>query len=213
MVTILHIEIKRSMACILLDTGEQYWIRAADLPGPFFCEGQQYDREAFLQNIRILQYPRALNHAVSMLARRPCSTHEIRTGLIRKQFSEDVSDLVVFKLEKEKLLDDRDFCEQWIRYRISRRYGPARIRHELKMKGINEDYIDEALEKTDAEINTENAVNLGRKYWNQLKPGDDIRKFRQKVISALVRKGYDWETAKAACEKAEREKQQKNCTD
>ena len=202
MVIIQNISSVRSMVCIYLDTEEKYWIRSADFSASGFHEGDEYSREDFLRKIRIIQYPRALNYAVSMLAKRPCSKEEIRTRLLHKYYAEDVSDLVIYKLEKENLLNDEDFSEQWMRYRISRKCGPALIRRELKMKGIEESLIDKQLDALDSDEKYRNAVQLAGKAWNRMKPGDDIRKSRQKVIATLVRKGYDWETARAACEQA-----------
>ena len=136
MVTIVETENVRSFCCIRLDNGTSWWIRRDDLPLSGFREGQTYEEEDFQQQLRLCQYPRALNHAVSMLARRPCSRKEIADRLKRLRYTEEVADLVVYKLVREKLLDDEAFCDQWIRYRLSSRYGPSVIRRELIMKGI-----------------------------------------------------------------------------
>ncbi len=205
MAMIQEIRHERSSVCIILDTGEHYWIRKSDFSESDFYEQAEYNHEDFMLKIRVLQYPRALNHAVAMLAKRPCSKSEIRTRLLQKQYSEDVTDLVVYKLEKENLLNDQEFCDQWIRSRVSRKYGPARIRMELKMKGIEEDYITEGLNNLDTDEELQNACILANKYRSHMKPDDDIRKNRQKIVSALVRKGYSWETARMACDKTEQQ--------
>lgn len=150
-------------------------------------------------------YARALNRAVAMLARRPCSKKEIADRLRRAGFAEETAELVLYKLEKEKLLDDEAFCEQWIRYRLSGKYGPAVIRRELRLKGISEDMIDSAFDLLDEEDQRENALSVARKAWKRTKPTDDVRKNRQKVIASLVRKGYSWEEARIACSLAEKD--------
>ena len=138
-------------------------------------------------------------------ARRACSRKEISDRLKRLRYTEEVAELVVYKLEKEKLLDDAAFCRQWIRYRLSAGYGPSVIRRELRMKGISAGMIDEALADLPPEEEDENAVRLALKAWKRTGTSGDLRKNRQKVIAALVRKGYGWDTARAACEKAENE--------
>ena len=203
MVTVKEISRIRASACILTDSGEKYWLREADLPLAGIREGMSFEPEDFHQKIRLCQYPRALNHAVSMLARRPCSRKEITSRLVRLRYTEDVAELVVYKLEKEKLLDDGDFCEQWIRYRLTKSYGPSVIRRELKMKGIPDGMIDKVLEEADPGEQENNAVALARKAWKRVGTGGDVRKNRQRVIASLVRKGYDWETAGKACREAE----------
>ena len=146
-----------------------------------------------------------MNHAVSMLARRPCSRGEIRSRLVSRRYMEDVADLVVYKLEKENLLNDREFCDQWIRFRTARHFGPAVIRRELRMKGIPPDMIEEALAQAEPPDHEDHALVLARKAWARSKAGEDVRKTRQRVITSLIRKGYSWEDARIACDKAEHE--------
>ena len=205
MVTIQEIRLVRSLACVCLDSGEKYWLRHEDLPTSGLKEGMEYEPEALYRQIRLLQYPRALNLAVAMLARRPCSKGEIRSKLIIRRFSEEVADLVILKLEKENLLNDEDFCEQWIRCRLSRNYGPSLIRRELRLKGIPDELICLVMERFPEESCQENAVLLARKAWKRVGPDAGLPAARQKVIAALVRKGYDWDTARSACETAEKE--------
>lgn len=205
MVTVTEMENVRASCCIHLDNGTRWWIRRDDLPQAGFREGASFDEDTFQERIRLCQYPRALNHAVSMLARRPCSRKEISDRLKRLRYTEEVAELVVYKLEKENLLDDAAFCEQWIRYRLSAGFGPSVIRRDLRMKGISAAMIDEALADRPSDEEGENALRLAVKAWKRAGTSGDIRKNRQKIIAALVRKGYDWDTARAACEKAENE--------
>ena len=206
MVTVREITCERSCARILLDTGETFYLQREDLAVSGITEGETCDQEDFLRKIRILQYPRALNVAVAMLARRPCSSGEILSRLAYRRFTDEVAGLVLYKLEKEKLIDDRAFCGQWIRFRSGRGIGPSAIRRELRMKGIPDDMISAALEQLDPSEETENALKAARKAWSRIKPGGDVRRTRQKVTASLVRKGYGWEEARSACEAAEEEK-------
>ena len=203
MVRIMELKADDSQTSILLDSGEKYWLKNNDLAGTGIFEGAELSRESFFHWLRIRQYPRALNQAVSMLARRPCSTGEIVSRLTRKRYADEVIELVIYKLEKEKLLNDRDFCDQWIQYRFNHGYGPVFIRRELRMKGIAQEMIDTALELFDEDDRMEKAEALARKAWMRTKPDKDLRKSRQKVIAFLVRKGYSWDTARAACKSAE----------
>ena len=208
MVTVREIRREHSAVCILLDTGERFLLKAEDLVGTGISENAVFEEEAFLQQIRLRQYPRALSAAVSMLARRPCSTGEITDRLLRRNFIPEVTELVVYKLKKENLLDDELFCEQWIRYRMEHRFGPVRIRQELKMKGVPAQMIDCALSRLyDPEEESGHIAVLARKAWSRVRPGEDIRKSRQKVIASLIRKGYGWEEARAASDAAESERE------
>ncbi len=205
-VTIVTVTPVRNLVRIQLDSGAEYWLRKQDMYALSCLEGNEVDEEVFLQQVRLLQYPRALNHAVSMLARRPCSRHEVFSSLQRHRYTEEIAALVVYKLEKENLLNDESFCEQWIRYKQDCRFGKKRILLELRQKGIPEDLARSALENTEDPDNSSGAFSFALRAWNRTKPEEDIRKSRQKVIACLVRKGYDWETARSACDAAEKQK-------
>ena len=204
MVTIQSIAFVRSMACILLEDGRKIWLTRSDLLESGWREGASVDREDFERFVSLRQYPRALNQAVAMLARRPCSKGEISQNLRRHRYADDVIGLVICKLEKENLLNDQEFSELWIQQR-SRKYGSRRIRQELRTKGVPESTAEEALSSLSEEEMLESATVLAAKAWSKAKPGEDLRKTRQRIIASLVRKGFDWDLAKQASDTAESE--------
>jgi len=204
MVTIQNIGFVRSMACIQLDDGRKIWLTRSDLLESGWREGASVDREDFERFVSLRQYPRALNQAVAMLARRPCSKGEISQNLRCHRYADDVIGLVICKLEKENLLNDQEFSELWIQQR-SRKYGSRRIRQELRTKGVPESTAEEALSSLSEEEMLESATVLAAKAWSKAKPGEDLRKTRQRIIASLVRKGFDWDLAKQASDTAESE--------
>lgn len=204
MVTILNISFERSMACLELDDGRKIWISRSALRESGWGVNVAIDPEAFNRSIELFQYPNALNQAVSLLARRPYSKGEIERNLARHHYTREVIELVTYKLTKEKLLDDRDFSEIWVRNR-SEKYGARRIRQELRVKGVPAEIAEEAVDRLSGEDELAAAEKHARKLWAKTRPEDDIRKARQRIISSLLRKGYAWEIAKQASDTAEGE--------
>ena len=149
----------------------------------------------------IRDYPAALDRAVRLLAERPRSKKEIRDRLSSAGYDEEVVDLVILKLEKEKLLDDQDFAEQWVQSR-SRKYGPARIRHELRIKGIDQETVQAATESMTEQDQLEHAMDAARRKIRFQGNSCDPRKLKQRIIAMLVRKGYSWELASKAYDAA-----------
>ena len=209
MVKIIGIDYFRSMAVITLDNAVSFRISRIEADNSGFHEGISYDEESFFRTVQLIQYPKALNNAVSMLSRRPCSSSEIINRLKKYQYLPDVIDLVLFKLKRENLIDDRAFCEHWVSYRIGQNYGPSRIIAELRTKGISRFMAEEALAKFDPDEQMDHSVSLAVKAWLRTDPDEGWYKSRQKIIAYLVRKGYSWETAKKACVIAEQEMQKK----
>ena len=206
MAVIEEIRTVRSFVSIRLDRGDTVWLRREDLPGMNLAEGLEVDDDAFDQAVRVRQYPRALDLAVAMLARRPCSKGEIRSRLKYRRYKDDVAELVVYKLEKEKFLDDEEFCRQWISFRQSRHFGPAAIGRELRMKGVAQELIDSAFSRPDFDCGEEeHALEIARKAWKRASSGGDPGTARRKVIASVVRRGFSWETARKACDLAEKQ--------
>ncbi len=200
MVIIEEITPLRTGVQIRLDSGRTVRLTRKDAEEGGFREGMSLPDEAFDQFVRLHQYPRALNQAVAMLARRPCSRHEIESRLRRTRYEEEIVELVLYKLEKERLLNDAEFADSWVQYRAGGRYGERRILQELKQKGVADDVAREAVGKLEASDSLDNAVHLAEKALQRSKPGENKWTVRNRVLAALVRKGYSWDTAAKAYE-------------
>ena len=134
-----------------------------------------------------------------MLARRPHSKGEIERKLENAHYDDEVIGLVLYKLEKEKLLDDLDFARQWVESRMHK-YGAGRIRQELRMKDIDPEMIDEVLEAATEDEQLQHAVDFARKKLKTIRVSDDRQKVFRNTVAALVRRGFSWETARKAFE-------------
>lgn len=182
-----------------LEDGRHFIVKRIALDDYPLEIGSEAEEDSFMQFIRIHQYPDALNSAVAMLARRACSRKEIADKMRQQGFCEDVADLVLYKLEKEGLLNDRDFSGQWARYRAGGHYGAGRIYRELRMKGVDEETAKEAIGFIDREEQYQAALDLAAKTMKKAGSGEDSRKTRQRIIRTLVSRGFDWDTARDVC--------------
>ena len=68
------------------------------------------------------------------------------------------------------------------------------------MKGISGEDAEKALSEMTEEDYLKDAIVIARKASLRLKATDDLRKARQKISAAVVRRGYDWEIARQACD-------------
>lgn len=203
METITEIEKNRSMCRISLSSGNHYWLKDTDLTDTVYFPGKDVDPEEFEHFVLLCQYPRALNDAVRMLSRRACSTGEIRTGLLRRRYSDQTIEMVLYKLSREKLTDDRSFAIQWSHYRMRKSLGKSRIRQELRQKGVPEENIEEAVLCVDEDALFEQALRYAVKKLKNI-TDEKNEKDIQRAVRSLVQRGYDWETAKQACQEAVR---------
>ena len=195
-------EVIRGKTKIVFESGWTVWLDRRWMPGFSLDPGTAVERADFEKFLLLHQYPSALNDAVTLLAVRNRSRLEIRQSLLRRKYDHAVIEMVFFKLEKEKLLNDEEFSAQWVQARMSK-YGPIRIARELRMKGIDRDMTGSAIQEVlteDQEL--ENAVLLAmKKLRTEKTDAEEIKRF-QRITSFLVRRGYSWEIARKAYEMA-----------
>ena len=89
------------------------------------------------------------NRAMNYLARREHSYQELRDKLLRKGFELSLIDLVLTKLQENRLLSDQRFTDCFIQSRINKGQGPLRIKQELQSRGIDKNLVDSVLQNYD----------------------------------------------------------------
>ena len=82
--------------------------------------------------------------ALQLLTRRDYSRAELKGKLAAHAESEEELDHVLATLQSERLLSDERYAAQRVAVRGSR-YGNARLKQELRQKGVNDEDIETAL--------------------------------------------------------------------
>lgn len=194
---------KRHSAVIVMESGEQFWLTWTQLQEHEpFAVGLEVDTDELRQWLLPRQYPMALNDAVALLAQRARASGEIRQKLRRKLYMEDTIEMVLYKLEKERLMDDENFAHDWAASRARSQIGRSRIMRELRMKGIPQEMAERALEELDGDEGDEAAVALARKLLRRYSGETDERRAMQKLLAAMARRGYGYEDSRRAIETA-----------
>ena len=98
--------------------------------------------------------------AFRLLARREHSRQELGRKLSVRAESPEALEFLLTDLEKRKQLSDERFAAERARV-MSRKFGAARIRHDLKAKGIEAEFIDRV--SSEGELERARAI-LARKY-------------------------------------------------
>lgn len=177
------------------------------VPGKIFrerplSEGEPIDLEEYDNWLMVRQYRQALDRAVAALASRAHSKHELEQKLLRAGYRPCTVEMVLYKLETEGFLDDADFARQWVEARTTRKLGTRRIAQELRHKGVSTDEAEAALAQVDEDEQLTAATALVEKALARAKPGEDPRKTASRITGMLARRGYGWDIARQALEKA-----------
>lgn len=143
-------------------------------------------------------FENAHERALRFLEPRPRSTAEVREHLRKKQLAPELIDRVIARLTDAGLLDDAAFAKYWVdnREQFRPRAGRA-LRFELRRKGLSSSDIQAAIGDVDE---AESAYRAGVARAKRLS-GLEHREFMEKLGAFLMRRGFNYGTAKDAAER------------
>jgi regulatory protein len=128
--------------------------------------------------------------ALRQLSTAPRTRAQLAQAMARRGVPDDVAHAVLDRFEEVDLIDDEAFAREWVESRhagkgLSRRA----LRHELRLKGIHDETVREAVDSIDAEQELEAARDLVRRRLPAMRGDDPIRRSRR-LAGMLARKGY-----------------------
>ncbi len=196
-------ETKRGFTAVF-QSGETLRLSPADLRALPLTVGDAVDVAAYRHNLLLRQYPEALERAVGLLAVRARSKQEVERRLAERGYLPDTVEMVLYKLEREHLLSDEAFAQAWTEARAARGLGKARLRQELRMKGVESGIADDAINALDDEEMARQAQSLAEKLLRRL-AGEPPQDARRKALAAMQRRGYAYGDAAKALQAASAE--------
>ena len=124
--------------------------------------------------------------AYDLLSRRDHSETELRRKLRQKGgLAEEIPPLIE-DLREKGYLDDRRFCENFVRFRVGKAWGLRRYRQELLARGVTSDVVDSVLSGL-PELDDESVQKkLHRLAEKELGRGREP----EKVVASLIRRGF-----------------------
>lgn len=132
--------------------------------------------------------------AMRYVARRARTCAEVRRKLREKGHPSPAIDGAVARLKELGYLDDAEYAREYVRSRFrAKGYGPVRLKHELKERGVARLQIEDAMLELDHDELREAAREHARKRWPRLAGEDDPRRRRQKLTGYLRRRGFSYE--------------------
>jgi regulatory protein len=132
---------------------------------------------------------RAYERALNFLSYRPRSEAEVCRNLHKKNVEDEVVEVVVERLTRAGLLDDREFARYWVENRLQFNPRGARaLRQELWQRGVPASIIADTLASLDEEVAARKAADAGARRLAHLEPRD----FRRRLGAYLARRGFSY---------------------
>ncbi|MHB1316994.1 MAG: RecX family transcriptional regulator [Anaerolineae bacterium] len=140
---------------------------------------------------------KAYDRTLGYLSYRPRSADEIRRYLAKRSLEPAAIDQIVARLERARLVNDREFAEFWVENRETfRPRGAWALRAELRQKGVADPVIEAALLELDEHESAMRAAETAaRRYGRQ-----DRDDFYRHMIGYLQRRGFPYVIARKVTE-------------
>ncbi|GAA3700363.1 recombination regulator RecX [Zhihengliuella alba] len=125
---------------------------------------------------------------LSMVAR---TRQQLAEKLAAGDVPQGTADALLDRFEELGLIDDREFAMMWVRTRsATRRLAASALRRELLQRGVDPEYIAEALDQLSEDDQRAAARELVDKKLRVRRPGEPRDKTVRRLVSMLARKGY-----------------------
>ena len=153
-------------------------------------ENSYYDNE-WLEMLANMQYELGMNYALGYISYGNKSIYEIVTNLRKKEVSEIGIERTIQRLKVLRYVDDERYAVDYVNsYKQSR--GQIRLRIELRNKGVENEYIENAISGLDNEH--EYARELANRF---MKSREWNNKEKDRLIRHLLAKGYSYDIVKS----------------
>lgn len=131
--------------------------------------------------------------AANIIGSRALSKKELTRRLVKKGNEESDAQAAADWLEDIGAVDDAGYAAALVRHYGGKGYGPARVREELRRRGVDRELWDAALEEM-----PEAAEMLDQLIQKKCRGELSDPKDKKRVSDMLMRRGFAWSDIKAA---------------
>lgn len=178
--------------------------RSGDVPGPVGPSGPGSARSHRPGSARPIQPgpagpaagedadPESIARSIALrkLAAQARTRHELDQALRKKNVPDEAVAAVLDRLEEVGLVDDQAFAQDWVASRQQRRHlSRSALRRELQAKGIDREYLDEALTTVDSDDELDAARALATKKAAAMRSLEPVVRDRR-LAGVLARRGF-----------------------
>lgn len=164
----------------------------------FWCEnyikdGTDITDEQWESLVEKINYKKAVNKCYDLLSMRDHSVKELNNKLL-KTVDEKSANMAISKMLELGYLDDEKFAVTLVNHLIAKNKSKSFIKQEMFKRGISSDIINNTIEDIQVDNVSACLSLISSKYRNKL----SVEGGKEKVIAALMRKGFSYYDIKSA---------------
>ncbi|MGI6701053.1 MAG: regulatory protein RecX [Christensenellales bacterium] len=127
-----------------------------------------------------------MNYAIDYMSKGIKTVKEVKDKLYLKKLLQAATDNIINRLTELDYLNDERYAVEYVNY-YSGEKGSLRLRNELKLKGVDRQFIDKALDKAN---DYEACLHTAEKFIK----GKNIVLDRDKLVRHLLYRGFMYDT-------------------
>lgn len=144
----------------------------------------------------------AFEKAVRVLNAASQTSSGLHLKLKRAGFSQEAADQACRRAVELGYVNDRAYAATVVEKRLRQGTGGALISRELGHKGIDQELVREAVGEVDSEAELRSATELAAKLLRRHASEPEATRRREKVLSALARRGFSGHVTREAYARA-----------
>lgn len=178
-----------------ITTDVDFWAERA------IADGTEIDEDEWQALVSDINYRKAFNKAADLLSRRSHSAYELKNKLL-KTVDMDSAEKAVNKFTELGYLNDEDFAVELSEYLFkTKKYSQNHVKQELIRRGVDREIVQRVIRDDDTDAAESIICIINKSYLRKL--GEEGG--RQKVVAALMRKGFSYLDIKTAFYRMENE--------
>lgn len=179
----------------IITTDEDFWAEN------YIKDGTDIDDDVWNEIVLKINYKKAVDKCFDLLSRRDHSVKELKTKLLRT-VDEASAEKAIDRMIELGYLDDEKYAKILVKHLIdNKKMSKNFVKQEMYKRGLSADIINDVLENTEFDNSANCAQLITTKYRNKLRADGG----KEKVIAALMRKGFSYSDIKHAFEMIEDE--------
>lgn len=146
---------------------------------------------------KFASYSKGKNLAIYYLSFKTRTKKEVENYLLTQEIPTTDIEQILLELEKIHLINDQAYCQRYIETQLTlENYGPYQILQKLKLKGLDEELINEQLLRLfDESKEFKIAHKLAEKVIKAKSHQLPFKQLKIKISQALVAKGFSYSMA------------------
>ncbi len=187
----------RGVVIVALDGCDALRVRRMHFEKRPLAEGEAVDPQAYEDSVAAIQLADAYEAALTALDSRARTARELERALLNKGYVRPAVEAAVERLRENRLIDDARIAGRIAESSADKPVGVYALRRKLKAKGISDEDADAALEAFDDDQQQAAARRAAEKLLKRYE-GLPRREARAKLSQALARRGFGWDSVRAA---------------